>query len=82
MEPLMIELPDSLRQEIEDRATAAGFDTANDFVRNLIERDLKQLARLDALAIAGLESGPMIQIDDAWWAKKHEELDRRFGPAE
>lgn len=82
MEPLLVELPEPLRRQIEDRAAAAGFGTTSDFVRNLIARDLKQLARLDALAIAGLESGPMIEIDEAWWAKKHEELDRRYEPAE
>jgi Arc/MetJ-type ribon-helix-helix transcriptional regulator len=82
MEPLSVELPESLRRRVEDRAAATGFKSASEFVRDLIERDLEQLARLEALALAGVESGPMIEIDDAWWAKKHEELERRFGPAE
>ena len=82
MEPLSIDLPDALRQQVEDRAAASGFESTSDFVRELIERYCEQAGRLESLAIAGLESGPMIDIDEAWWAKKHEEFERRFEPAE
>ncbi len=79
IEPLTVELPEPLRQHVEHRAAAAGFGTAGEFVRDLIERDRERLGRLESLVREGLESGDFVEMDDAWWARKFAEFDERFG---
>lgn len=77
MEMLTIELSESLRRYVEDRAAAAGYETPSDFVRKVLEREQQANARLEALLIEGLESGEPIAVDDAWWEARHAELRQR-----
>lgn len=85
MEGLTITLFEPLRHRVERQAAAAGFESAEEFVRELVERELRrgdERERLEALALAGLASGEMIEMDDAWWDETSAEFERRFGPAE
>jgi len=75
MEPLMIELSESLRQYVEQRAAAAGLGSAAEFVRELIERELNTTARMEALVREGIESGDLEEMDDAWWDREFARLD-------
>lgn len=80
METLTVELPGSLREFVEERAAAAGFETPGAFIRDVLEREQRRAERnrLEALALEGLASGEPEEADDAWWAERHAELDRRL----
>ena len=77
MDDLTITLPEPLRRYVEERVSEGGFDTASDYFRELIQRE-QAIRRLDALLIEGLDSGEPEEADDAWWAERHAELDRRI----
>lgn len=51
---------EDLREFVEKRVEEAGFRTPSEYMRHLIREDRKRAAeeRLDALLLAGLESGP------------------------
>ncbi len=79
MDDLTITLPEPLRQHVERRAAAAGLESPADFIRELVERDRSSSERLEALLLESLDSeGESIEIDDAFWAERHAELDRRL----
>lgn len=84
MEHLTISLPEPWRRYVERRVEEGCFETAADYVRNLIERDCRgaERGRIEALAIEGLESGEPVVMDDPWWAAVHAEFDERYGKAE
>lgn len=78
MEQLTIELPERLRRHIEERAAAAGFDSASDYVRRLVESDCAKHSRIEELLLEALDSAEEpIEINDAFWAERHAELERR-----
>ena len=78
-QPLSIELPEPLRRHVEQRAAAAGFGTAGDFVRDLIERDRDATSRLEFLLLEALEDqSEPIEVDDAFWQERRSELARRI----
>ena len=80
MEPLTVELSRPLREFVEERAAATGFETPAAFVRDILERERRKAERdrLEALALEGLASGEPEEADDAWWAERYAELDRRL----
>lgn len=84
MKNLTITLPDSLRDCVERRVASGEFGTPSDFVRDLIERDLRQpdRSRLEQLALEGLESGELIEMDDDWWKRKYADFNRQFGSSD
>jgi Arc/MetJ-type ribon-helix-helix transcriptional regulator len=78
MEPLKIDLPQELRQYVEQRTGAAGLRSPSEFVRELIERDQKATARMEALVRDGIASGGFVKMDDAWWEREFARLDERL----
>jgi antitoxin ParD1/3/4 len=81
MTSVTVPLSESLLHDIERRAAAAGFGAAGEFLRDLAERELRrdgQRERLEVLLLEGLDSGKSEEADDAWWAERHAELDRRI----
>ena len=88
MDDLTITLPEPLRRHVEERASAAGFETPSDFVLDLIERDRRRSCggesehdRFASAVRQAVESGKSFEVDDAWWAAKDAEYARRFGDA-
>lgn len=78
MEPLSIELPDSLRQHVEDRAAASG-RSAGDFVRELIERDLQAHSALEELLLEAInDERESVEVNEAFWEQRRRELTRRM----
>jgi antitoxin ParD1/3/4 len=75
---MTITLPDELRDELERKARAAGFDTVAEYVCWLVReadtadatpQDLGYAseAELEAKLLASLDSGPPIPITPAFW---------------
>jgi Arc/MetJ-type ribon-helix-helix transcriptional regulator len=78
MEPLSIELPESLRQYVEQRAAAAGLDSAAEFVRELIERDRNARVRLEELLLDAInDERQPVEVNEAFWEERQRELARR-----
>ncbi|MBW4657335.1 MAG: type II toxin-antitoxin system ParD family antitoxin [Drouetiella hepatica Uher 2000/2452] len=77
---LNIALPDQVAAFVEEQATAAGFNTANEYVYHLIVREQERLAeqrQVEALLLEGLESGSPIEATDDWWNRKRSQLIKR-----
>ena len=73
MATLNISLPDGMKEFVEEQVTKGDtYNSASDYVRDLIRRDQKHQARekLEALLLEGLDSGPPIEVNEAWWEEK------------
>ena len=64
-----ISLPVPMKEFIEGQVKAGGYSTTSEYVRELIRRDqvLKAEARLRELIEEGLNSGPGVAADDAFF---------------
>jgi antitoxin ParD1/3/4 len=61
--------------QIQERS----YGTSSEYIRDLIRGDQIRQAeqRLASLMLEGLESGPAIPVDEAYWDGKREALKRR-----
>lgn len=68
MTSLNISLPQELKDYIEQQSHH-GYSTPSEYVRELIREDQKRRAKekLDALLMEGLQSGPPLAADEAFW---------------
>lgn len=94
MTTLNITLPDSLRAFVEEQAATGGFGSASDYVQTLLRLEQERHAEaattsaadqlgltedeLDAKLKEGLDSGPPVEADDAYWDRKRTDLLRRY----
>ena len=64
-----ISLPEALREYVDERVAEGTFANASDYVRALIREDRLKRAQaiLEAKLLEGLESGPAVVADDAYW---------------
>lgn len=69
MTSLNISLPESMRAWIDRQVKDGGYGTASEFIRDLIREAKKQRARreLEEKLIKGIESGPVIPVNDEYW---------------
>ncbi len=75
---LAVTFPEPLRKHIDARVASGRFPSAEDYLRQLVERDRTRLQRLEALLDEGIESGEPIEVDDAFWTERQAELERRL----
>jgi antitoxin ParD1/3/4 len=80
MTTLNISLTQDLRDFIEEQINKKGYSTASEYIRHLIRQDREdeQQKRLDNLLLEGLDSGDTIEITEAWWAEKRQQLMKRL----
>lgn len=64
---IKISLPKTLKQFVDQQATTAGYDTSNEYVRELIRRDQKR-AQLRQLLVTGAQSKPTGFADEKYFA--------------
>ena len=83
MTSLNVSLPKVLKEYVEGRATADGYSTPSEYIRELIRDDRKRQAteKLEAALLEGLNSGPAKEITPARWAQKRSSLRQRHKPA-
>ncbi|HEV3166519.1 MAG TPA: type II toxin-antitoxin system ParD family antitoxin [Isosphaeraceae bacterium] len=70
MATMNISLPDDMKAFVEDEAAKKGFGTVSEYVRAIIREVQEQQAvreRLDALLIAGLDSGAATPLKKKNW---------------
>ena len=71
-----VSLPESLVRFVARRVARTGYGSASEYVRELIRRDQSR-ERLRAALLEGLESGPAVDVDEAFWDARRERLPRR-----
>ncbi|WP_445370084.1 type II toxin-antitoxin system ParD family antitoxin (plasmid) [Methylomonas sp. HW2-6] len=79
MATMNISLPEPLKEFVDEQVQEHGYSTSSEYVRTLIRKDQVQQAelRIVALMAEGLESGPAVAIDDAYWKAKREALQQK-----
>lgn len=79
MTTLNISLPDTVGEFVQERVTGGGYDTASDYLRDLIHEDQRRKAqeKLDSLLREGLESGPSTPMTAQDWDEIRQEVRRR-----
>jgi len=84
METMHIDLPKSMKRFVQERAAEGGYESASEYVRDLIRADQgrKEQERVDALLLEGLDSGEPIRASDEYWSQKKRNLIQRFGEAQ
>ncbi len=69
MATMNISLPDELKEFIDQQVAEHSFMTSSEYIRSLV-RKAHAVAKLRALVQEGLESGPTIPMDEAWFEGK------------
>jgi antitoxin ParD1/3/4 len=74
-----ISLPDVMKEFIDTQVQERGYSTSSEYVRDLIRNDQVRQAeqRLAALILEGLESGPAIPVNEAYWNSKRDVIKQR-----
>lgn len=76
MATMNISLPEPLKEFVDLRVQEQGYSTSSEYIRELIRNDQNRRAeqRVTALILKGLESGPPIPGDEAYWSNKRAAL--------
>jgi len=79
---LNVSLPEDLYRFIDEKVASGEYGTAGEFVRSLIrqaqERE-RDDARLEALLLEGLDSGPGDEVTPEFWKELRAEAMERYG---
>jgi len=78
-----ISMPKALKQYIEEQVAGGTYSTPSEYVRELIREDQKRRTkeRIESALLAGLRSGPPIEINAKYWAGKRKDLRQRHTTA-
>ena len=78
-----ISMPKVLKQYIEEQVAGGTYSTPSEYVREFIREDQKRRARekLESALLEGLNSGPAMEIDAKYWAKRRKDLVKRSSAA-
>jgi antitoxin ParD1/3/4 len=81
--PLTVSLSPNQRSWVEARIETGGYGNISDYIRRLIRKDQRELARaeLEKKLLAALDSGKPIEATGEYWQRKRLELTRRHGRA-
>jgi len=79
MTTMNISLPDTMKAFVDAQIQERGYGTSSEYIRDLIRSDQTRQAeqRLATLMLEGLESGPAIPADAAYWDRKREAFKQR-----
>lgn len=74
-----VSLPAAMRKYVEQRMERGGFGNASEYVRHLIREDQKREAQesLEAALLAGLNSGPGVEVTPEFWEKMKARLAKK-----
>ena len=78
---LSVSLSRALKTWIEQRVATGGYGNVSDYIRELVRRDQKDVARdeLEQKLLSALESGERIQVTPEYWEEKRRQLLERHG---
>ena len=78
---MSIPIHPELETKIRARSEAEGL-SIEAYLERLVHADQEAIEELEALAIAGLESGAPIEAGPSYWQDKHRQLDERLRKTE
>jgi antitoxin ParD1/3/4 len=72
-----VSLPITFKEYVDRLVESGEYGTSSEYIRSLIREDQQRRVaqRLDELLLEGLNSGPPILADDAYWEAKQQALD-------
>ncbi len=74
MTTMNVSLPEKMKEFVDGRIEAGGYETVSEYVRDLIRKDIERqkTERLDALLLEGIrsieEEGTVLDSDEYWIA--------------
>jgi antitoxin ParD1/3/4 len=77
MATINISLPEAMQRFVEEQVESRGYDTASDYIRELIHQAQKRAEeekRLEALLLEGLDSGEPLEVTPEYWERKRADL--------
>jgi antitoxin ParD1/3/4 len=79
VQTMNISLPDTMKDFVDRQVASGRYSSASEYVRKLIRGDEKRTAeeKLEALLLAGLNSGDPIEITPEYWQRKPQQLVKR-----
>lgn len=83
METMNIALPEAMKHFVQGRVAEGGYSSVSEYMRELIRADQRRHAeeRVDALLLAGLDSGDPVAITADDWEEKKRRLAERLAQA-
>lgn len=72
MTTININLPDTLKAFADKQAAANQLPGAGEYIESLVAREQLELALME-----GIQSGPAIEVDEAWFNRKRQQLIER-----
>lgn len=79
METMNIALPPEMKEFVRDQVKEGGYSSASEYIRDLIRRaqNNRAEARLEALLLEGLDSGPAKELTEEFWQELRDRAKRR-----
>jgi antitoxin ParD1/3/4 len=76
MSTLQLTLPDEVKHFVDEQVARGGFGNADEYVCALLKREEESAVRghLRALLQTGIDSGPPLEVDDAFWREREAAL--------
>ena len=80
MDTMNIALPRQMKAFVHDEVSGGGYSSASEYIRDLIrqEQRRKAEARLEAMLLEGLDSGPTREMTAKEWAALRDRLKQRW----
>lgn len=78
MSTMNISLPESLKSFVDEQVDQRGYGTSSEYIRELIRRDQDRV-RLRDLLLAGAESPPAAEADDAYFDSLRQRVRQALG---
>lgn len=71
METMNISLPTPMKKFVEEEVSKGGYSTTSEYIRDILREEQKRKSqeKLEALLLAGMESGTPIEMTKAEWDK-------------
>ena len=73
-----VSLPKSLYGFVKNRTKAEGYESASEYLRELVRKDHQRLRDLEQKLLDGLNSGEPIEVNKEFWARKKAALKAKF----
>jgi len=69
MKSMNISIPEKMRAYVEQQVTEGGYNTASEYIRELIRQDQKRKAteKLETLLLEGIQSGDATSMTEKDW---------------
>ena len=79
MDTLNVSMPKAMKEYVQERVKTGGYGNTSEYVRELIRSEQKQRAKeeLEMLILEGIQSGPGEVVNDEFWKRMNERVEKR-----